>query len=302
MKNPLPYTGRVNSPPSIVNTGFSVQGGTRDSLLDSLREIWRYRGLVLELVRRDLKVRYKNRVGGILWSLFTPLMQVLTIWAMVRFFLTQIDNYSAYLMTVMFLWQFFQNTVLDSSQAMILNAALARKIYFPRAVLPLVTLISNFLHFGVAFVFILIYLFVLNHGRFMLPRYFFLAPLCVLGLGIFALGIGYLLAYICTLYDDARFLSVTILGLFFYLVPVLYPIEKVKVHQNIYPIYMLNPASTWLVGFQRALLPPIVIAGGPPPVPMPLEWIGLAVLTSAITLIAGFWIFERSKWTMMERL
>jgi len=286
----------------LVNTGFSVVGGKRESLPDSLREIWRYRALVLELVRRDLKVRYKNRVGGVLWSLFTPLMQVLTITLMVKLFLTQINNYSAYLMAVMFLWQFFQNTVLDSSQAMISNAALARKIYFPRAVLPIVTLISNLLHFGVAFVFTLVYLLILNHGHLVLPHYFFLAPLCVLGLGAFGLGIGFLLAYICTLYDDARFLSITFLGLFFYLVPVLYPVERVKIHHNIYPYYMSNPAATWLVGFQRALLPPIVQAGGPPPVSMPLEWLGLAVLTSAITLIAGFWIFERSKWTMMERL
>lgn len=289
----------------LVNTGFSVVGGKRESLLDSLREIWRYRPLVIELVRRDLKVRYKNRVGGVLWSLFTPLMQVLTIWAMVKFFLTQIDNYSAYLMTVMFLWQFFQNTVLDSSQAMILNAALARKIYFPRAILPIVTLISNFLHFGVAFVFILIYLLTLNHGHLVLQRYFFLAPFCVLGLGTFGLGVGFLLSYICTLYDDARFLSITFLGLFFYLVPVLYPVEHVAVHHNIYPYYMSNPAATWLVGFQRALLPPIVPkkgTNGPPPVSMPLGLLGLAVLTSSVTLIGGFWIFERSKWTMMERL
>jgi len=292
------------APPSspLVNTGFSVVGGKRESLLDSLREIWRYRPLVIELVRRDLKVRYKNRVGGVLWSLFTPLMQVLTIWAMVKFFLTQIDNYSAYLMTVMFPWQFFQNTVLDSSQAMINNAPLARKIYFPRAVLPLVSLISNILHFGIAFVFTLVYLLVLNHGYLVLPQYFFLAPFCVLGLGVFGLGVGFLLSYICTLYDDARFLSITFLGLFFYLVPVLYPVERVAIHHSLYPFYMGNPAASWLVGFQRALLPPIVQAGGPPPVSMPLEWIGLATLTSILTLVVGFSIFERSKWMMMERL
>ena len=278
-----------------------MRGGERDSLLDSLREMWRFRALVLELVRRDLKVRYKNRVGGMLWSLFPPLMQVLTIWLMVKFFLTQIPNYSAYLMAVMFLWQFFQNTVLDASQAMIINAPLARKIYFPRAVLPLVTIISNLLHFGVAFVFVLVYLLVLNHGRVILPSYFWLAPFCVLGLGTFALGLGYLLAYLTTLYDDVKFLSVTFLGLFFYLVPVLYPVERVAAHTAIYPFYMLNPAAVWLIGFQRALLPPIDKLGVAP-INMPLEWLGLATITSAITLIGGFWIFERSKWTMMERL
>jgi len=282
-----------------------VQGGTRDSMLDSMREIWTFRALVLELVCRDLKVRYKNRVGGILWSLFTPLMQVLTITLMVKFFLTQINNYSAYLMPVMFLWQFFQNTVLDSSQAMINNASLARKIYFPRAILLLVSLISNLIHFGIAFVFILVYLLILNHGHWVLPRFFWLAPFCVLGLGIFALGIGFLLAYICTLYDDARFLSITILGLFFYLVPILYPIERVAAQPHIYRLYMLNPASVWLVGFQRALLPPIVPPEGtlgPPPVAMPLGLLALALLISVLTLVVGFRTFERSKWMMMERL
>lgn len=279
-------------------------GGTRDSMLDSMREIWSFRALVLELVRRDLKVRYKNRVGGILWSLFTPLMQVLTITLMVKFFLNpaRINNYSAYLMPVMFLWQFFQNTVLDSSQAMLNNASLARKIYFPRAILPLVSLISNLIHFGIAFVFILVYLFILNHGHLVLPHFFYLAPFCVLGLGFFALGLGFLLAYICTLYDDARFLSITVLGLFFYLVPILYPIERVAAQPRIYPFYMLNPASVWLVGFQRALLPPIVQKGGPPPVAMPLEWLALALLISVLTLVVGFRTFERSKWMMMERL
>lgn len=287
-----------------VNAGFSVRGGERDSIVDSVRDIWRFRSLVLELVRRDLKVRYKNRVGGILWSLFPPLMQVLTIWLMVKFFLGQVPDYSSHLMAVMFLWQFFQNTVLDASQAMIVNAALARKIYFPRAVLPLVTLISNLLHFGVASIFTLVYFFVMPLGH---PTYplaisplIWLAPFCVLGMGMFALGLGYLLAYLTTLYDDVKFLSVTLLGLFFYLVPVLYPIERVAAHTKIYPFYMLNPAAVWLVGFQRSLLPPL--KGSPIVYHFPFDWLIIAFVLSFITLVGGFWIFERSKWMMMERL
>ncbi len=287
-----------------VNVGFSLRGGERESIASSLREMWRFRALVLELVRRDLKVRYKNRVGGILWSLFPPLMQVLTIWLMVKFFFAQISDYSSHLMAVMFLWQFFQNTVLDASQAMIINAPLARKIYFPRAVLPLVTLISNLLHFGVASIFTLVYFFVMPFGHPTYPSaispYILLAPFCVLGLGMFALGLGYLLAYLTTLYDDVKFLSVTLLGLFFYLVPVLYPIERVAAQAKIYPIYMLNPASVWLVGFQRSLLPPL--KGFPTVYQLPLEWMGIALVLSFATLLGGFWIFERSKWMMMERL
>ncbi|MBW3636425.1 MAG: ABC transporter permease [Armatimonadetes bacterium] len=285
--------------------GFTVVGGVRETPLESLREIWRYRPLIGELVRRDLKVRYKNRVGGILWSLFPPLMQVLTITLMVKLFLTQVSNYSAYLMAVMFLWQFFQNCILDASNSMIANAQLARKIYFPRAVLPLVTLITNAMHFCISLLFTLAYYFVVPisepiYPQNLHPKALLVIPVLV-GVSILSLGFGYLLAYLNTLYDDVRFLTITLLGLFFYSLPILYPVEKVAARPGIYEIYMLNPMATWLVAFQRALLPPLAVEGAPP-VTMPWAFMGIAAVSSLAILAFGFIIFERSKWTMMERL
>ena len=286
--------------------GFTVVGGTRESPLESLREIWRFRPLIAELVRRDLKVRYKNRVGGVLWSLFTPLMQVLTITLMVKFFLTKVDNYSAYLMPVMFLWQFFQNCVLDSANSMIQNAALARKIYFPRAILGLVTLITNLLHFGVSLVFTLLYFFTVPVSdpifpKNLHPQAILVIPVVLL-VGMLALGIGYLLAYASTLYEDIRYVSITLLGLFFYAIPILYPIEKVAVRPDLYSIYMLNPLASLLVAFQRLLLPPLVVPDAPPIEVFWWDFTGIAALSSLAILSTGFLIFERSKWAMMERL
>ncbi len=285
--------------------GFTVVGGTRESPLESLREIWRFRPLIAELVRRDLKVRYKNRVGGVLWSLFPPLMQVLTITLMVKFFLTPVSNYSAYLMPVMFLWQFFQNCVLDGANSMIFNAALARKIYFPRAILALVTLITNLLHFGVSLVFTLLYFFVIPFGHPIFPQNLHLSALLVIPIvllvGALGLGIGYLLSYASTLYEDIRFVAVTLLGLFLYALPILYPIEKVAARPALYHIYMLNPMASLLVGFQRVLLPPLAVADTTP-LEIPWGYIGLAALSSLAILALGFTVFERSKWTMMERL
>jgi ABC-type polysaccharide/polyol phosphate export permease len=293
------------------NDGYTVIGGQRDTILSSLKEIWRYRSLIFELVRRDLKMRYKGRVGGILWSLFPPLLQVLTITLMVKFFLTQVSNYSAYLMAVMFLWQFFMNTVLDSSQSLLANSQLVRKIYFPRAILPIVTLTSNMIHFFISFVFTLLYFFVVPVSDPIYPqnlRWEILWALpCVLCVGMLALGIGYLLSYITTFYEDIRFLSGTFLGLCLYAVPILYPIEKVFAQPNIFPIYMMNPMAALLVGFQRALLPPIidekaVVEIRPLPFHDLLPWVIVAFITSSLILALGFWMFERSKWSIMERL
>lgn len=285
-------------------------GGQRDTLLDSIKEIWLYRTLITELVRRDLKVRYKNRVGGILWSLFPPLLQVLTITLISKLFLTQVSNYSAYLMAVMFMWQFFVNTVLDSSQSMLNNAQLVRRIYFPRAILPLVTLISNLLHLCISLGFALLYFFVWPFNDPIFPQNLrpeaVLALPLILGVGMLALGVGYLLAYATTFYDDVRFLSVTFLGLFLYAVPILYPIERVFVQSHVYPFYMLNPMAALLVGFQRALLPPpnVEMVPKPPTIPFTdfLPWIGIAYFSSLVILVLGFWMFERSKWAIMERL
>lgn len=294
----------MNNLPSY-SGGFTVTGGVRETLGESLREIWRFRPLIAELVRRDLKVRYKNRVGGILWSLFPPLMQVFTITLMVKLFLTQVNNYSAYLMAVMFLWQFFQNCILDSSQSMIVNAPLARKIYFPRAVLPLVTLISNLIHFGVSFVFTILYFFIVPATNPIFPQNLHPVVLLVfpvlLGVSVLALGLGYLLAYINTLYEDVRFLTTQFLGLFLYALPVFYPIERVASHERLFEIYMCNPMATWMVAFQRAMLPPLENQGVTP-VEIPWAYLALATLTSLIILVWGFVVFERSKWTMMERL
>jgi ABC-type polysaccharide/polyol phosphate export permease len=100
-------------------------------LFASLREIWQYRPLILELVRRDLKVRYKNSVGGIAWSLFNPLMQVFVITFVMKFLLARpVENYSAYVFGAIFLWTLIQTSLLDGCVSVLQNAQLVRKIYF----------------------------------------------------------------------------------------------------------------------------------------------------------------------------
>jgi lipopolysaccharide transport system permease protein len=294
----------MNDIPSYAG-GFTVVGGVRETPLESLREIWRFRPLIAELVRRDLKVRYKNRVGGILWSLFPPLMRVLTIHLMVKFFFAPIEGYSGYLLPVIFLWQFVQNCVLDASQSLIINAPLVRKIYFPRAILPLVSMITNLIHFGISLAFMVVYYFIVPISHPVFPqnlgwKFIFIFPF-IAGMAAFSLGVGYLLAYANTLYDDIRYLTFTFLELFLYALPIYYPIERVAARPELYSIYMLNPVAVWLVGFQRSFLPPIPVEGAAP-FHMPWDFLSIAAVTSVVVLVLGFSIFERSKWAMMERL
>ena len=285
---------------------FTVTGETRETPLEAVREIWRFRALIVELVQRDLRIRYKKRVGGILWSLLPSLMQVAIISLMVNLFLTSPDaGISGYLLPVVFLWEFFKNTILDSAQSMVLNAQLARKIYFPRAILPIVTLLTNLLHFVISFAFMMVYFLVKPwnnpvYPQHLQPKFLLVFPI-VLCVGFLALGFGYLLAYLSTLYDDVRFLLTNVLQLLYYTIPVFYTLEQVAARPNIYPIYMLNPIAALVAGFQRALLPPIKI-GTALPVAYPATYVAIGCAVSVVVLLLGFVIFERTKWTMMERL
>ena len=277
-------------------------------MIESLREIWQFRPLILELVRRDLKLRYKNSVGGVAWSLLNPLMQIFSITILLRFIAARpVPNGSAYLF-IIFAWNFFSTCIQDSCGSIVTNASLVRKIYFPRAILPLVTLISSLFHFGISFTFTIFYFFALRTYPaqlgvsilMVLPVLFFLSCL--------ALGIGFVVAYFNVFYEDVRFVVSVVTQLLFYVIPVFYTIEQVQ-HKGttLFHWYLLNPLAALLVTYQRALLPPPAVYAPDgktllPSVGIPWNYFALACVVSMVVLAIGFTLFERNKWDMAERL
>lgn len=273
---------------------------------DSLRELWQFRPLIMEMVRRDLKLRYKNSIGGLAWSLLNPLMQIAVITVVMKFLLANpVKNYSAHLF-ILFTWNFFQLCLVDGCISVLQNAPLVRKVYFPRAILPLATVLANAFHFSIAFIFTLVYLFILGaypqnlrwEFLMVLPTLFALFALC--------LGMSYILSYLNVFYEDVRFIITALMSLFFYAMPILYPIENVRAHPEIYKFYMLNPVAALLVTYQRALLPPPEVRGANnqllPAVGIPWNYFSLAFVSSCLILLLGFYLFERNKWDMVEKL
>ena len=276
----------------------------------TLREMWAFRALILEMTRRDLKLRYKNSVGGILWSLLTPLMQVAAITLVMKFLKpSPVPSYSAYLIGPLFLWNFMQAALFDGSISILANARLVRKFYFPRGILPVSTLLSNLFHFSIAFGFTLGFLFVVGTFPGQL-RWHFLLVFPIIALAFcFCLGCNFVLSYLNVFYEDVRFLVQATAGILFYLVPLLYPIELVANRLSPdswqWKLYMANPVTSLLVCFQRALLPVANEAGYYNPA---LNWPGLwpyfwwAAFCSIGALIGGFALFHRYQWQLAEQL
>jgi len=273
----------------------------------SLVELWKFRPLIFEFVRRDIKLRYKNSIGGIAWSLLPPLMQIAVITVMLKFITANpVQNYSAQLF-VLFLWNYFQTSLNDACTSLLTNAPLIRKIYFPRLIIPLSTLLHHFFHYIIGFIFTIAYFFVLGAYPHNLRLLFLLVIPTIFFTFILCLGLSLMVSYLNVFYEDIKIIVGSLLGLFLYLIPIIYPIEQVLARGKwVYTIYMLNPMSAFMVTYQRALLPaPSVLDKFDQPlasVGVPWGFFGIACLTSVAIFLLGFYLFNKYQWEVVERL
>jgi lipopolysaccharide transport system permease protein len=274
-------------------------------MLEDLRELWRYRELLVHLVVRDLRVRYKRSVLGFAWSLANPLLMILVITVMVRFILRiNMPNYSAYIFPVMFAWNYFQLGLLDGCSSILANFSLVKRIYFPREILPLAAIGSNLIHFLVALGLTFVYLILLRIIPGQVTPRILLLPVIVLVETMLLIGFGLVVSCLNVLYEDIKYIVTVLITVLFYLNPIIYPIEKVP--DRFYHWYMLNPMATVLVAYQKSLLPPVQLPlpeGGFAPV-RPFDWFhgGLALVMSFLIMWGGYWVFNRYKWSLAERM
>lgn len=237
--------------------------------MSELAEVLRYREVLWNLVRRNLKVRYKNSVLGFAWSLLNPLLQIGVWWFLFKVILPGRGeaNFMAILVTGFLPWLFFSQTVLDSTVCVAQEMALIKKAYFPRTILPLSVLCSNLIHLGFAFI-VLVGLFAFWRVDVNI-NYLLVIPSTIL-LALFAYGLSAMLAAWSAFYADVKFIVSNLLGLWFFLVPVLYPLYtalgadrpagnwlETAIHHAMPAIkqfYLLDPVTIAIVGYRSALL------------------------------------------------
>jgi ABC-type polysaccharide/polyol phosphate export permease len=201
-----------------------------------------------------------------------------------------VPSYSAYLLGPLLLWSFMQAALFDGSVSILANARLVRKVYFPRAILPLSTLLGNGFHFAISFAFTIAFLFVARTYPEQIRIEILLVIPIVACAFCLCLGVNYVLSYLNVLYEDVRFIVQAVTGIFFYVLPLLYPIEDVARRLGAgsweFKLYMANPVAGLLVCYQRALLgpPEVLDARGRalPPLDWPVLWpyLGWAALCS----------------------
>lgn len=229
------------------------------SLLDlNLKEVWRYRDLMMLFVRRDFVAQYKQTILGPLWHLIQPLVTT------VMFFLLfgkiagiPTDGIPSVLfyMSGITIWNYFSNCLTNTSNTFVANAGIFGKVYFPRLVLPLSIVLSNIARFGIQFLLLIVML--VYHGLFTdyhvhVGWSWLYIPVLVLIMAGIGLGTGIIISSLTTKYRDFAVLITFAVQLLMYATPVAYPMSFLKEKSFAY-IISWNPLSPVVEGFRYAL-------------------------------------------------
>ena len=283
---------------------------------EELRELWRYRELIIVMGRRDLKIRYKNSALGIFWSFLAPLAQVAVMTFVFGTILNRgVPNFSAYILAAYLPFTFFQFSVLDSAQSVLAQLPLVKKIYFPREILPLASVIANFLHlligFGIFFLYLLI-AFIRDPRHIPFQATTIYLPILLIISLMLSIGLGLIVSALNTFYEDVKFIASMVLYLMVFLCPIMYLVEEVAATNAnlnsgylLYKIYNLNPVAALATAYRKVLLAPVPVPIGGKgihdPIPLQWEYIGFAGLFSFVLMVYGYWLFNRLKWRFVER-
>ena len=260
----------------------------------TFRDLFRYRQLIAVLTARDLKARYRGSVLGFFWSLANPLL-LLAVYTLVftRFFPRPgVDAYPLFLFVGILTWTFFAGSVLESTSAISSNAGLVKKVMFPAEALPLVVVASHLVHFALALPILLLALgLAVAVGKAVLSPVILLAPVYMLVQTVFVAGIALMISSAAVLFRDLRDLVANLVQLGFFLTPVLYPL-----HSDFIPAWgrvllRLNPMTPFVVAYQS-----LFVFGK---VPDTLDVL-LMLLYATISIMLGFWVFDRLRDTLAE--
>ena len=289
-------------------------------LLAEAQELWRYRHLVRTLVERDLRVRYKNSVLGIAWTMINPLIQVFVLTVAIGYILgSGPKNLSAYIFCATLPWTFFQTAVLDSSTSVLAKLPLLKKVYFPREIPLIATVCQNFVQFLISLALFMIYRWILTpllfHGSAWPPVQILMLPFLIVILFLLTLGAAFFVATANVFYEDVKFIVTLTMGFLFYLVPIIYFAENIFFSSRIpaslrwwvYHLYLANPLAWIVTAFKQIFFGIADISNSNAPLPhvlsAPFDWryLLLTTISSAALCLGGYTFFNHRKWKFTER-
>ena len=243
--------------------------------------IYRYREMLINMVRRELRGKYKGSILGFLWTFINPLLQ-LVVYTIVfsNIMRMGVSNYEIFLFVALIPWMFFSTSVLSGAGSIIYNQSLVTKIYFPREILPLSVVTSNFINMIYCSVIVLAV--VLFYHMNLNLEVWFMLPVIAFIEYILVIGIVLIVSALTVYFRDLEHILGIIIMAWQFLTPVMYPESFVPSQYQ--AILYLNPMTPIIISFRD------VLYYGKMPV---VENLVYAFLWSLIIFICGFLLFGK---------
>ncbi|MBE0460611.1 MAG: ABC transporter permease [Candidatus Aminicenantes bacterium] len=265
-----------------------------------LKELYKYRALIQNLVSRELKARYRGTVFGFLWSFLNPLLLMIVYTVVFGFIIRPRDPafegspwlYALFLFCGVLPWVWFSSSSLESANVLMVQGNLIKKLLFPAEVLPIVVVTSNLVHFLFGLPVLLIFVPILGKG---FTPYLLFLPLVILVQFVFSLGFSLLISALTVHFKDIKDILANVLTFWFFASPIIYPVtfETIQKSKVLTLFLNLNPMTHIMQGYQNCVFYGTLI-----------RWkkLGVTFLVALVLLFVGYYIFDRLRESFPEEV
>lgn len=283
--------------PSLASDYELVICPTRGWFHLDLAEVWRYRDLLFQLVYRDFAAKHKQTILGPAWFILHPLLLTavfVLIFGKVAKLPTDGLPPVLFYLTGLLGWNYFAQTFQTTSNTLVTNANMFGKVYFPRLVVPLSAVISNFFAFALQLgtllcIWVYYKAFTTSGAAFGFSREIVWLPLLVLHIGALSLGVGLWLSALTAKYRDFTFLTPLIIQVWMYITPVIYPLSQIP--QRWRWVAVLNPMTVPVEVTKYMFLGQGVVIRG---------YVIVSIALAALLMVSGILVFNKVEKTFVD--
>lgn len=257
--------------------------------MKEIKELWAYREMLHSLVKKDLTTRYKGSVLGFLWTFINPLFQLLIYSVVFSVIMrVQVDNYAMYLFVALVPWLFCATSIQMGSTSIMMAAGLVQKVYFPRIIIPIATVCSNFMNMVFSFIIVFLALFLTGVGISPVAVYL---PLIMVIEFFFVLGLVLIFSALTVYFRDLEHILGIVVNAWFYVTPIIYTIDMVP--ERFLGLMYANPMTSVVLAYRD-----ILYYKQPPH----LSTLISTVCFAAVFLVIGYFTFQKLQKRFAEEL
>lgn len=259
-------------------------------MFKSIKEIYDYKDMVVSLVKRELRGKYKGSVLGFLWTFINPLCQIIVYTVVFSVIVrNDLDQFYVYVITGMIPWVFFDTSLRMGSGCVRYQGDLLKKIYFPREVLPISVVTANFINMLLCF--IIVFVVLIFSGRAINPLALFYLPFVMIVEYMITLGFVLVLSSCTVYFKDLEHITTVLLMIWIYGTPILYSTSTIP--DSLLKLFKINPMTSIIESYHS-----ILYWGDIPSA----KYLAYALLWGVVSLMVGEFVFSKLSGKFAEEL